>query len=624
MEPDLEKCLVFLKKSFAVAKYLSLGVFIGVEISSERRCWASNRKRFQTDFISDKLTHRERDLWVNVVGGKCENDVVDDVVGGKSENNSLFQSEIGEVTSTNHQRLEGGRSKYGLSKLESNAPKKRTGEVIARSNNKIAKHLRGVSQDDRDSAERVDCVNEVCDDADEEPDNGVDVNDADGDGNDKYAISNDNAADSNGSIADENSSDADGEALEPEDEDSSYNNHIDEAAPDDFVILDDEGLVMFSSDNDDVKKVEFEEYYEDSNVESGLDSTKSRHRSLSKSRFQTHIHRKCRVCGLEFPTRDERLKHFEKVHLKCNFCGVRFKEAVKLKNHIDVKHNDLKPFSCTVCDERFKNRNGRQRHMKSIHGIKSEDVGSVPCHICEMPFDSKAERAKHVREEHLRCGECGKCFSQGKSLRAHMNTAHGDIKVRPYACDLCDKSYTQSAALSMHKKLKHEGKKDFVCSDCGKAFVAQSLLNNHVKRIHARVRNHACDLCPATFFLPGGLQRHVSAVHEGKKSVVCKECGKAFSEYSGLRLHMMGVHMEKKFACSLCPKKFPHKSKLLQHEETHRKRKCCSMYHVKSCGNHHSESEDLDGESCESEKTDDASAKINGVLDELTIGVSSP
>jgi len=63
MEPDLDNCFFLLNQTFALAEHLNLRVFIGIELL-DRRCWSANGRDLQFDFMSNKFTFDENDLWL--------------------------------------------------------------------------------------------------------------------------------------------------------------------------------------------------------------------------------------------------------------------------------------------------------------------------------------------------------------------------------------------------------------------------------------------------------------------------------------------------------------------------------------------------------------------------------
>lgn len=75
------------------------------------------------------------------------------------------------------------------------------------------------------------------------------------------------------------------------------------------------------------------------------------------------------------------------------------------------------------------------------------------------------------------CSLCPKRFKERHHLVYHLRTHSGH---RPYVCTICGKSFTQSSSLNTHKKLHL---KDISCDFCGQVFRKISLLQNHVCKV---------------------------------------------------------------------------------------------------------------------------------------------
>ncbi|XP_038111664.1 fez family zinc finger protein 1 isoform X2 [Culex quinquefasciatus] len=145
----------------------------------------------------------------------------------------------------------------------------------------------------------------------------------------------------------------------------------------------------------------------------------------------------------------------------------------------------------------------------------------------------------------------------------HARRAHNGK--RPYACELCNKTFGHEISLSQHRAV-HSVEKVFECKQCGKAFKRSSTLSTHLL-IHSDTRPYPCGFCGKRFHQKSDMKKH-TYIHTGEKPHKCQVCGKAFSQSSNLITHSRKHTGYKPFQCELCHKAFQRKVDLRRHKET--------------------------------------------------------
>lgn len=75
------------------------------------------------------------------------------------------------------------------------------------------------------------------------------------------------------------------------------------------------------------------------------------------------------------------------------------------------------------------------------------------------------------------CVKCDKVFSTPHGLEVHARRSHSGK--RPFACELCNKTFGHEVSLSQHRAV-HTAEKTFECKQCGKTFKRSSTLSTHL------------------------------------------------------------------------------------------------------------------------------------------------
>ncbi|XP_069105092.1 zinc finger protein 177-like [Argopecten irradians] len=173
------------------------------------------------------------------------------------------------------------------------------------------------------------------------------------------------------------------------------------------------------------------------------------------------------------------------------------------------------------------------------------------------------ELSPRMCESTYECAKCNKLFSTSHGLEVHVRRSHSGT--RPYACEICNKTFGHAVSLDQHK-LVHTHERTFECKQCGKGFKRSSTLSTHLL-IHSDTRPYPCPYCGKRFHQKSDMKKH-TYIHTGEKPHKCLQCGKAFSQSSNLITHSRKHTGFKPFACDKCGRAFQRKVDLRRHIET--------------------------------------------------------
>ena len=103
-------------------------------------------------------------------------------------------------------------------------------------------------------------------------------------------------------------------------------------------------------------------------------------------------------------------------------------------------------------------------------------------------------------------------------MDSHIKRCHEGIKIRPYYCVLCDRSFDGKRHELVHSKIK-----PYKCNICSQAFSNPGNMKRH-KLVHSNERPFTCTECNDSFKLDATLQGHIRRKHKKDKNVKCKNC----------------------------------------------------------------------------------------------------
>ncbi|XP_056878314.1 zinc finger protein 28-like [Takifugu flavidus] len=174
-----------------------------------------------------------------------------------------------------------------------------------------------------------------------------------------------------------------------------------------------------------------------------------------------------------------------------------------------------------------------------------------------------ASQAGEKTDRPYSCNICNKKFKVRSVLTRHIKTHTGE---KPYRCNVCDKSFIQRSYLHTHMN-SHSEQKPYMCSFCGKGFTQLGNMNVHI-RIHTGERPHRCGECGKNFREKADLVKH-KIIHTGEKPYACSVCNMKFSAQSNLTRHMRTHSGERPYSCTVCGKRFIQRSHLVIHVKRH-------------------------------------------------------
>ncbi|GAB0497226.1 hypothetical protein MMPV_008550 [Pyropia vietnamensis] len=154
-------------------------------------------------------------------------------------------------------------------------------------------------------------------------------------------------------------------------------------------------------------------------------------------------------------------------------------------------------------------------------GTTPRGEGRYICAVCGKRLSSKTNLRRHNNKLHgngtklVRCPErnCTASFLYDCQLKTHRDTVH--LRLRPFSCSRCAKSYGTLGHLKEHVSLVHDKQRPFTCGSCGARCRTRGHLNLHHRLKHLALRPFGCEWpgCGRKFGYRSHLGRHERDVH---------------------------------------------------------------------------------------------------------------
>lgn len=216
------------------------------------------------------------------------------------------------------------------------------------------------------------------------------------------------------------------------------------------------------------------------------------HRETHRGRLHT-----CYACRYSSYKAFELIKHLleaDHQEIVCSLCLFEAETPEKLKDHLK-QHNHPKPFFCSICNVRF-----QTRAALNTHTPKHSTEMPFSCSLCNRAFKWKQglqnHMAVHTPEKRHLCSECGFSTAYQSTFRAHTLMHTSNMFVCPHA--ECNFKSARKQNFVSHL-MTHNKEKPYQCEVCGQSYSQSKNLRRHAVK-HDAVAEEFLEHCPLCLY----------------------------------------------------------------------------------------------------------------------------
>ncbi|XP_073966749.1 uncharacterized protein [Choristoneura fumiferana] len=292
----------------------------------------------------------------------------------------------------------------------------------------------------------------------------------------------------------------------------------------------------------------------------------------------------CKFCRKECVGKVSLEKHIERAHkhefhlykYTCTYCDTSFKHPQRLFAHYFMKHKDIEPYHCKICDKKYRLRKPFTLHIKLAHNSKGFVEFDERLHVffaeqrSEKPFQpvskyasepvanktikskvasTKEDQGKetdnnkdgtqmvNVNSDFMNPteteGNQTDAIESGRIKRKRKTKLKSEIETIVLSEDYDSedeplvvikkkakiKSQLRKRGLRMSRKCKnwkHDIKQRFTCEICKKYCYTFQNYNNHLS-MHFKDESKKCIKCSHSFKTKADLQKHLEEKHSSSK-----------------------------------------------------------------------------------------------------------